>query len=90
MKEFVRFYDVCAQAKHPCHCPHGILQPLSILASPWFLMSMDFLIDLPPFNSYDSILVVVMDYLTRMVHFTPCTKIIIGERITKLFLNLVF
>jgi hypothetical protein len=90
MKEFIKFYDVCARAKHPCHCRHGLLQPLLILASPWFLISMDFLIDLPPFNFYDSILVEVMDYLMKMVHFIPCTKIITSEGTTKLFLNLAF
>jgi hypothetical protein len=50
---------------------------------------MDFIIDLPPSSSYDSILVMV-DHLTKMVHFILCTKIIIGEGTTKLFLDYVF
>jgi hypothetical protein len=58
-KEFVKFCNVCAQAKDPHHCPRGFLQPLLILASPWFPISMDFVIDLPPFSSYDFILVVL-------------------------------
>jgi hypothetical protein len=47
---------------------------------------MDFITNLPPFNFYDSILVVV-DCLTKMVHFIPCTKTIIGEGLAKLFLD---
>jgi hypothetical protein len=50
---------------------------------------MDFIIDLPPFNSYDSILVVV-DHLMKMFHFIPYTKTIINERTTKLFFDHVF
>jgi hypothetical protein len=50
---------------------------------------MDFIIDLPPSNSFYSILVVV-DHLTKKVHFIPCNEIIIGEKITKLFFDHVF
>jgi len=49
----------------------------------------DFIIDLPPFSFYDSILVVV-DHLMKMVHFISCTKTINGERTSKLFVNHVF
>jgi hypothetical protein len=50
---------------------------------------MDFITDLPPSSFYDFVLVVV-DYLTKMVHFISCTKIIIGKGTTKLFLDDVF
>jgi hypothetical protein len=62
---------------------------LSIHASPWFSISMDFIIDLPPSSSYDSILM-MMDHLTKMVHLIPCTKVITSGGTTKLFLNHVF
>jgi len=52
-------------------------------------ITMDFIIDLPPSNSFYSILVVV-DHLTKKVHFIPCNEIIIGENITKLFFDHVF
>jgi hypothetical protein len=45
--------------------------------------------DVPPSNSFNSILVVV-DRLTKMVHFIPCNKTIISKKIAKLFLNHVF
>jgi hypothetical protein len=50
---------------------------------------MDFIIDLPFFVSFDSILLVV-DRLTKMVHFIPCNKTIINKKIAKLFFNHVF
>ncbi len=82
VKEFVGSCVVCVRAKNPrCH-PHEFLQPLPILSTPWFSISMDFIIYLPLSNSFDSILVVV-DYLTNMAHFIPCSKSIIGERIAK-------
>jgi hypothetical protein len=89
VKEFVISYNVCIQAKNLCHCPSGLLQPLPIPTSSWFSISIDFIIDLPPFNYYDSILV-VLDRLTKMVNFIMCTKTMTSEWTTKLFLDHVF
>jgi hypothetical protein len=50
---------------------------------------MDFITNLPPSISYDSILVVV-DHLTKKSHFIMCTKTIIGEGTTKLLIDHVF
>jgi len=65
--------------------------PLTI-ANPyilWFLIYMDFVINLTPSSFYDSILVVV-DHLTKMVHFILFTKTITSEGTTKLFLDHIF
>jgi len=82
----VKSCDVCVQTKNLCFRPHDLLKPLSIPASIWFSISIDFIINLSPFSSYDSILVVV-DHLTKMVHFILCTKTIIGERIVELLFD---
>ena len=50
---------------------------------------MDFITDLPPSNSFDSILVVV-DRLTKMAHFIPCKKTSSSEDTTRFFLNNVY
>jgi hypothetical protein len=39
VKEFLGSCDVCACAKKIRHCPHVLLQPLLILASPWSSIS---------------------------------------------------
>jgi len=54
---------------------------------------MDFIMDLPPSNSFDFILVVVVvvvDCFAKINHLIPCNKSIIDEKITKLFLNHAF
>jgi hypothetical protein len=89
VKEFVGFCDVCACAKNPYHRLHGFFQPLPVLVSPWSSIPMDFIVDLPQSNSFDSILVVV-DCVTRMAHFIPCNKSLTGEKTIKLFLDHVF
>jgi hypothetical protein len=50
---------------------------------------MDFITNLPLANKKDSIFVVV-DRLTKMAHFIPCTKTIIGEKTAKLFLDNIY
>jgi hypothetical protein len=45
--------------------------------------------DIPQYNSFDSILVVV-NCFTKMVHFIPYNKSIISKKTTKLFLDQVF
>jgi hypothetical protein len=89
VKEFVGLCDVFACAKNPHHCPHGLLQPLPILTSPWSSISMDFIMDLPLSNSFESILM-VLDRLMKMVHFIPCNKSITYEKRVKLFCDHVF
>jgi hypothetical protein len=89
MKEFAGSCDVCARAKILRHRLHGLLQPLLVLIFPWSLISMDFIVDLPQSNSFDSILVVV-DRLTKMAHFILFNKSITNKNIAKLFLDHVF
>jgi len=42
----------------------------------WFSISMNFILNLPPSNLHNYILVMV-NHFTMMVHFIPCTKTII-------------
>ena len=48
---------------------------------------MDFITDLPPIDSFDSILVVVDQGLTKGVILTPCSKTITDEDTGKLLLE---
>jgi hypothetical protein len=89
MKEFLGSCDVCACAKNPCHYPHGLLKPLLVPASPWFLISMDFIMDFPQFKSFNSIPMAV-DHFMKMACFIPYNKSITNKKIIKLFLDHVF
>jgi len=58
--------------------------PNSIIEKSWAHISADFIIKLPLAQGYDSILVVV-DRLTKMVHFVPITKKTSAEGLARLF-----
>jgi hypothetical protein len=78
--------DICSRSKVPRHRPYGLLCPLPIPKKPWSLVSMDFIIHLPSSKAFDSIFVVV-NWLTKMVHFMPCNKRVTGEEHTRLFMD---
>jgi transposase InsO family protein len=86
LREYVKSYDTCARSKAPKHCPFGLLQSLSIPSRPWGSIAMDFITDLLTIRAKNSILVVV-DRLTKMAHFTPCSKSITAEETAKLILD---
>jgi len=58
--------------------------PNSILEKPWTHISTDFITKLPLAQGYDAILVVV-DRLTKMVHFIPTTEKTTAEGLARLF-----
>ena len=89
VKEFVLSCDICSRSKNPRHRPYRLLQPLPIPHRPWSSVSMDFITDLPPSNSFDSIFVVV-DRLTKMAHFIPCKKTSSSEDTARFFLDNVY
>ncbi len=89
VNEFVDSCDVCAHAKNPCHCLHGLFQPLPVHTSPWSSISMDFTMDFSQSNSFDSIMVVV-DHFMKTTHFIPYNKSITNRKTTKLFLDHVY
>ena len=58
--------------------------PNSIPEKPWMHILADFITKLPLVQRYDSILVVV-DWLTKMVHFIPTTEKTSAEGLARLF-----
>ena len=70
VSEFVRSCHECQQNKARRHFPFGPLVPIEIQFSPWRLISMDFITDLPLSNGCTSIWVIV-DTFTKMAHFIP-------------------
>ncbi len=85
VKRFITWYDICAWTKKNCMCIHGFLQPLLILTLLWSLKYMDFIMNIPSFNSYNVILIMV-DHLIKMVHLILWTKTIIWENKLNKFL----
>jgi len=81
--------DSCQRNKNCIEQPVGKLMPNSIPEKPWMYISADFITKLPLAQGYDAILVVV-DWLTKMVHFIPTAEKTIAEGLAKLFRNNVW
>ena len=95
MRKFVREYcescAICKRSKAPRHKPYGELRPLPIPEYKWADITMDFVTGLPPSRDwngaiYDSIFVVV-DRLSKMVHYIPCSKTVSAEDLAEIFIR---
>lgn len=83
---FVKQCQICQQAKHEnCKYP-GLLQPLPIPQDCWQDISIDFVEGLPKSNGY-SVILVVVDRLTKYAHFIPVKHPFTVAQITKLFFS---
>ena len=86
VKQYMEGCDSCQRNKNCTEQPAGKLMPNSILEKPWTYISADFITKLPLAQEYDAILVVV-DWLTKIVHFIPTTEKTTAEGLAKLFRN---
>jgi len=84
MKRYVEGCDACQRNKNCMEQPAGKLMPDSIPEKSWTHISADFITKLPLAQRYDSILVVV-DRLTKMVHFISTTEKMSAEGLARLF-----
>ena len=84
VKRYVEGYDACQRNKNCTEPPVGKLMPNSIPEKPQTHISADFITKLSLAQGYDSILVVV-DRLTKMVHFIPTTEKTLAEGLAWLF-----
>ena len=89
LKLHIKECDVCQQMKsETCH-PAGLLQPLPIPNKPWSAVSMDFIDGLPRSQRMDVIMVVV-DRLTKYVHFIALSHPYSAAKVAHLFAQHVF
>uniref|UniRef100_A0A803JS76 Gypsy retrotransposon integrase-like protein 1 n=1 Tax=Xenopus tropicalis TaxID=8364 RepID=A0A803JS76_XENTR len=69
-KTYVSSCETCARSKDSRTKPLGLLHPLPIPSRLWGSISIDFIVDLPPSQGFNTIFVVV-DRLSKMAHFIP-------------------
>jgi hypothetical protein len=65
------------------------LYPLHVPPRPWQKVGLDYLTHLPESNGFNTVLIVV-DHLTRMIHFLPCAESVTAEETATLFLHGVY
>ncbi|GJW67410.1 ty3-gypsy retrotransposon protein [Tanacetum coccineum] len=79
---------VCQQTKYSTQAVGGCLQPLPTPTAVWEDVSMDFITGLPPFKGVTVILVVV-DRLTKYAHFGVLPTSFNAPKVAELFLEIV-
>ena len=84
MKQYIEEYDFCQRNKNYTKQPVDKLISNSIPKRPWTHISADFITKLLLVQEYDSILVVV-DRLTKIVHFISTIEKILVEELVRLF-----
>ena len=89
VKDHVRHCEVCQRIKVETTKPRGLLQPLLIPIKPWTDISLDFVDSLPKSHGYEVILMVV-DKLTKYVHFIPLSHPYTATKVASMFMKEIF
>ena len=88
-RRFVNSCDICQRNKNNNHKPYGLLQPLAIPEKQWSSILLNFITDLPNSNNYTIILTVV-DRLSKMGYFIPLKNLPSAEETSKMILDNIF
>jgi hypothetical protein len=86
VESYIKQCSVYQHNKHSHQHPSGLLQPLPIPEAVWQDITMDFIEALPKSDGY-SVILVVVDRLTKYAHFLPVKHPYIAISIAKLFLD---
>nr|GEV60687.1 retrotransposon-related protein [Tanacetum cinerariifolium] len=89
VKHIIRDCNVCQIQKPYLSAYHGLIQPLPIPDRIWKEISMDFIEKLP--TSYrKSVILVVVDRLSKYAHFIPLTHSFTASQVAQVFLDQVY
>ncbi|WVZ17267.1 hypothetical protein V8G54_010249 [Vigna mungo] len=88
VKAFVEQCVTCQQTKLPTHSQPGLLQPIAPPSHCWEDLSLDFIIDLPPYKGFTTILVVV-DRFSKGAHFGMLPRSFTASNVAQLFVDIV-
>jgi hypothetical protein len=84
--KYVSGCEDCHRIKAPWQTRQGIDMPLEIPSRPWEGVAMDFVTDLPEWTASGyTVILVIMDRLTKMAIYLPCWKDIDSLELARLF-----
>jgi transposase InsO family protein len=89
IKRLVAECNICQQNHYETTKPPGLLQPNSIPEGAWSDISMDFVEGLPDSNG-KSVILVVVDRLTKYGHFIPLSHPYTAAGVAKVLMEAVF
>ncbi|GJV06154.1 putative mitochondrial protein [Tanacetum coccineum] len=86
VEKLVAKCDICQRQKYSTMAPNGLLQPLNLPTRVWAEITMDFIDGLPKSEGYTVILVVV-DRLSKYAHFVPLRHPYTAKTVAAAFLR---
>jgi hypothetical protein len=89
IRAFVRSCDECQRNKADCQAKGGLLQPLDIPDRKWAHVTMDAMVELAKTPRGHDAIIVMVDKLTKMVHFAPTTSSFTAADAAEIFVNKV-
>ena len=89
-RAFVKGCAQCQRNKASTRRYAGLLQQHDMATQKWEQVSMDFITHLPKTAAGNDMILVVVDTLTKMTHFIPCTEHCTAEDTARLLLQHVF
>ena len=91
MAEYISRCMKCQQVKVERQDLAGLLQPFPVPEWKWEVISMDFITGFPmTWRQYDDFIMVVVDKLTKEVHFIPVKSTYKTDDIEKIFMKDIF
>ena len=89
IRRFIKECEVCQRNKVENLKPVGLLQPLQIPNQVWTDISMDFIEGLPNSKGY-SVIMVMVDRLSKYSHFIPLAHPYIASTVARTFMDNIF
>ncbi|GJV10940.1 retrotransposon-related protein [Tanacetum coccineum] len=89
VKMFVRECDICQRYKPNLEAYSGFLQPLPVPEQVWKDISMDFIDGLPS-SQGKTVILVVVDRLSKYAHFLPLSHPYTATQVAQVFLDNVY
>src|SRR5258708_3040595 len=88
IKNYLKGCGLCQQMKVNTHPANRPLMPIkSEVHSPFHQVTCDFIMDLPPSNGFDSVMVMVDHGLLKGVIYIPCNKTITTEEKAQFYID---